>query len=216
MRWMVAVSCLSAFACGGAQVDTADATAETEDAAEDMGPVFGGDADAIDASPWHYVICPTDAPTPGAGCSVPWYQRCEYGTSADVLCNTILSCSNGAWTVWQDTKSCPVLESCPAAPTGACTTPLIACEYPDASKVCVCGICGGGPPPPDGYLLTWRCADPGPSCPLSRPRLGTACALDAGADAGIACRYGGAGCCEGVYQECTQGVWIGEVTGICP
>jgi len=213
-----AVLALLVVGCGGATTDGSercdasmgdDATV-AGDVADDgfaFGDAGSGEASAA-RSP---IVCPTVQPVQGAPCDER-SNACEYGSSTNVLCNTLITCTFGQWTVVQDTRRCPPVETCPAdVDAGACASINTICEFPDAGRDCVCSACGAGPPDPNGPQPRWTCLNPGNACPLGRPLIGTACGtLDAG------CSYTAGGCCAGVKLACRAGVWDGFPTEVCP
>lgn len=155
--------------------------------------------------------CPSSQPATGSACT-DMGLACEYGSDPSYSCDAVVTCMAGAWTVSQAAPStpCPVtnVAACPATyadvSQGATCDPQANCDYPQAR--CFCDVqCAtlcetqvdGGP-----NEKTWWCDVPAPptTCPVPRPRVGSACTA-----AGEMCDYGA---CEGnVAIECTGGVW---------
>ncbi len=175
----------------------------------DSGPLLDG---PVPDSPIEHGPCPSSAPPPGTQCTLPDLE-CEYGSSIYPGCDTIAQCTSGAWQQ-QELTFCPPSNSadCPpsmAAANGSSCQPgpygSLSCFYPNGG--CYCGSLGGPIPiePDGGYPpQTWQCDDPGPQCPLPRPRLGTTCG-----DEGLNCQY-----LECAFaQSCTGGIWVPEPEG---
>lgn len=187
----------------------ADATIDSTSCAAN--PFLCWDGAVQDGGPPAPVLCPENAPDAGTPCNVPDYEDCEYGVTTAFNCSLHLFCSSGQWTVFKPPTCKP--QTCPDAPPdgGGCTSWGEECAYGDAGVFCVCSLCGGGPPPPDGYTPTWQCRTPAPGCSLVRPDDGTACDLDGGI-----CNYSAGACCTGATSVCRGGVWLGAPTDVCP
>jgi hypothetical protein len=196
--------------CTGQVTTVPDKGDDTRDAASpDALP--GPDASpAPDASSG----CPATAPAPGSSCTIEDLQ-CEYGQSEYPGCDKIVQCSSGAWGGLLGPPSlCPGPNpaGCPATmadATGSCQPGsggfAFSCYY--ATGGCYCGSLGGPVGvEPDGAVAPadWQCDNPGPGCPLPRPRIGTACTLE-----GTMCNY--LEC--NFAQTCMGGVWMDQETG---
>jgi hypothetical protein len=193
-------------ACGGREVtETTDASAQTVD----------GQVNTKGSS-----ACPSAKPRTGAACTGA--AVCEYGDDPRLACDALITCAAGTWTMTQvpATTGCSTTNSpaCPAAFDGATPgasgcVPNLSCYYPEAR--CYCGAMVPGTP------VGWLCdtgtnitmnASAFESCPLPRPRIGTACT-----EVDLTCEYGR---CQGEDDvlACTNGAWeIGPApTGGCP
>ena len=224
-RWVLLVF---VAACGGPDpllgfreifdaVDAGEADVTVED---DACFCFDAAAPDVGVPPPPPVLCPPTAPLAGEPCTVPPYENCEYGMTGSFFCDTHFLCLGGQWR--SSTYSCDTPQSCDGiADGGACTSPGQSCGFADADSVCVCSACGGGPPPPppppDAGMPPptgpqWRCFTPPPECGVSRANSGTSCDLPDGS----VCSFAGGGCCIGVVEQCSDGVWLGQPTEPCP
>jgi hypothetical protein len=164
----------------------------------------GGGGDAGSAA------CPSAPPFGGSACSRVGLE-CEWGTSADPYCNTLMTCTSGGWVsknggggacaVTPDAGACaPTYASVPRGQT--CGAEGASCSYTEGACYCTMGF--GGPQPPPGTQATWRCRDAVPGCPEPRPRIGTACAPNA-----KRCDYGSC-LTGGVMLVCNDATWHDE------
>ncbi len=200
----------AAIGCGGtfASVGAADGGG-----ADDGGG--GGDPDGSGPAPH----CPSAQPTAGGACSSE-NLVCEYGTSPVQDCDTVATCTGGAW---QFAGHSPGGLDCDPAPASQCpssfaTVPRgshcapfgLYCDYPQGR--CACSDTSFGPTPADASAeAEWICQVPVSGCPEPRPRLGTACSQE-----GLDCDYGTCGVIPGGTAEaCTNGIWVEELTA-CP
>jgi hypothetical protein len=226
MRNLATFVTLLGFACGCGGNTTGSATGDggqpSEGSSSDNELPFdgsAGDASAgVDSSsatdawgfppdggPWS-PVCPETAPAVGSPCAIPTMTICEYGDAWwNVVCNTTLVC-NSATGTWGP-ASLPPLGSCVPEPgpnppqcpanvdyiVGPCSYTELQCNYGQGVN-CICTANPWVPYSPDAGL-NWSCL-PGPSCPSSRPRLGSGCA---GTDA--FCTYGA------ITESCHNGVW---------
>ena len=209
----LAVAVLS-VGCGGTALgpppDGGTDSGSGSDGARDGGP----DVTPTDTgTPWS-PVCPEAEPTVGSPCSisVPKDSQpvvCEYGTlQYDPSCDAVYQCQDGVWGKSPSFGgSCqpdgPNSASCPATyadiqavEAGTCPEAGLRCEYPDA--VCLCTL-GFGVEVIDGGT-TWSC-NPGPGCPMPRPRLGSSCSAS-----NLSCTYE---TCE-FAEECQDGYWQAE------
>jgi hypothetical protein len=218
-RVLIAIaSAAGGLACGGAVVGgSTDGGADTgRDAPPEGGadsPVPEGDA----GKPWS-PVCPDEEPKLGGACSMPQKMDtpavlCEYGKlQYDPACDAIYQCEGGTWSKgYTEGAACqpdgPNSASCPSTYAditgidgGACEDDNLRCEYPQG--VCSCAKGFGGPIMPDGGT-TWFC-NPGPGCPMPRPRLGSACSGSSQICGYLTCEFG---------ESCTDGFWQGEFEG---
>jgi hypothetical protein len=223
IRQVLFALALCGVGCGGTVLgaskdggsDAADGS--TSDACENC-TGEGGTQDAPGPGdtgvPWS-PVCPEEEPTAGSPCSIPEMMDnpsvlCEYGKlQYDVSCDAVYLCAgDGHWSKNTTGSSCqpdgPNSPSCPATYAdiqadggGACSVDGLRCEYPDA--VCTCSSGFGGPIEVDGGT-SWYC-NPGPTCPMPRPRLGAACS-----GSGQNCTYV---TCE-FAESCQDGFWHAE------
>ena len=183
------------------------------DAAADAG---GKDAESEDAS-WSPDCPGSDLPPKvGSACSKEGLQ-CEYlrleylyKVEYDVACDILMECSNGAWANASiSPNKCkpdsPNSTACPPsygkiANGGTCDDNGLRCAY--ATGVCTCADSLGGPITTIDAGATWGC-NPGPGCPMPRPRLGSACSTPQN------CTYEAC-----VYEETCgmSGIWQGTET----
>ncbi len=92
---------------------------------------------------------------------------------------------------------------------GLALCPAPECQYPEGYCVCMTA-CGGGGQVRAEIAGRWFCGQATPGCPSPRPDLGTACE-----EAGGGCLYGDQ-CNCGENLRCTDGVWQGGATPVCP
>jgi hypothetical protein len=216
--WVVVVG-LSSFAlgCGGARVsepepgqDAGHDSHTPDDASHaDVRPPPASDAHgALDAlGPWS-AVCPVTAPTVNGTCTNEGVT-CEYGSlQYDIACDTVLQCENGTWQTFEMAGACtpdmPNPATCPSTYAaidqgGACSPSGETCAYADG--VCNCEVFFGGVEVGDAGP-TWVC-NPGPGCPMPRPRLGSPCTGN------TSCTY--ETCSFG--ESCQDGAWQGEFEG---
>jgi hypothetical protein len=163
--------------------------------------------------------CPSMLPTDGTACSTD-QLACEYGTDPALECDTVVTCSAGAWTTTQTpfTGGFCATTSAPACPASvvdvsqksSCGGAFFECDYPTAR--CECG-CPEGNPGGDcstdasGGPRIWQCDTSSgtlPDCPAARPRLGAPCSQE-----NESCSYAGKDqlACWGDTVECKGGVW---------
>jgi len=221
-RTMVLAFALCATACGGTVVqgnaDGGGSDASSPDGSPDATPGTDGSPPSDGATdgdqPWS-PICPEDQPTIGSACSMTPPRDspeilCEYGElQYDPGCDTVLTCEEGTWqNAFGPSETCqpdgPNSSSCPATygdidGGGSCTDNGLRCEYPQG--VCTCSAGFGGPVILDGGT-SWYC-NPGPGCPMPRPRLGSSCTGNQQCTYQT-CQFG---------ESCTGGYWQGEFEG---
>jgi len=210
MRTLAALALLVTLGCGGKTA--ADANGAPPPA--DTGPPLAPGCPAAS----------TEGPCSKEG------VLCEYGGDYNAACNTIRVCSGGRWAspiTFGGTAKCPGVmptvrpnpTSC--APTrgtvnvGTSCSEKLTCAY-DGST-CSCGVfCPNYPIrmpdcDPDAGVTTsccdttkvaWHCFDGPKYCAASRPRIGTACAVD-----GESCAFEEAVECGQSRMECRAGVW---------
>jgi hypothetical protein len=182
--------------------------------ATDVGAPFAdGGMPTMDGGPWS-PLCPAEVPASGTPCPTN-DLTCEYGDSAEPVCNTIAQCLSSplAWTLETPDPKCPY-----PAPTNSPGCPA---SYAEVAAGAACSS-GGGPGfgecwYPDGqcdcnldltlHSRTWSCVPQPAACPASPPRIGAPCGA-----AGIACNYFS---CQlaGIQVECQDGVWFGGPGG---
>jgi hypothetical protein len=205
--------------CGGATFSPGGPDAGEHDAAPDARGVAEAGRDARgstdaplskDAPTGWSPVCPESAPAAGSACSATEGTTCEYGPlQYDVACDTVFTCQSSVWTRFPTFGNCvpdgPNPATCPAAitsivPGQACVATGTTCQY--SAGVCTCDESLGGPVfvGDGGRSPTWDC-NPGPGCPMPRPRLGTACSAT-----GTSCTYN---TCE-FAESCIDGAWQGE------
>jgi hypothetical protein len=159
------------------------------------------DAGAGDAEGGGGPLCPPTAPERASACSRDGLS-CEYGTSASVDCDIVVTCMPEGW-VQADAVVC-TMGQCPATydavPMGqACNPSGLACGY--AKGTCSCSSLPGPVEVIDGAVVVdWHCLPATTGCPSPRPRLGTTCPTE-----GTSCNYGA--CSGGVQLSCDGGVW---------
>jgi hypothetical protein len=188
-------------ACGGSVAPGAPALLEAGTPDSRQAVMETGNAD----SP----VCPSSKPSSGDSCT--GVLACEYGDDPHVSCDTLITCTAGAWMTTQQpaASGCSTTnpQGCPstldALMSSEGCTPNLSCYYPGAR--CVCGTLVPGAP------VDWLCdtgtnttmdASAGASCPLPRPRIGTACT-----EAGVTCEYGWCQS-EDDALACTNGAWV--------
>jgi hypothetical protein len=239
----VAAALASLAACGGVTAVNASSDASADgtavyDAATGSFDVSTGSLDAppsfpdtsvgcgfsCDAGGGPRVVCPATPPTPGTACDVSPTDTCEYGSSWWLVCNLVMTCTAGQWTVQPQYPACAEPDAGPACPAtwaeaqaivadaAPSNCQFVSCVYPEGW--CGCGIgCGGGggAPAPRGELSGYFwCIPSSPGCPEPRPLGGTACEPDGGY-----CNYGFA-CGCGQEMRCDQGVWTAFPGPPCP
>jgi hypothetical protein len=164
------------------------------------------------------IPCPATQPTAQTPCT-PGGRVCEYGSSPVEECDTLATCTSGAWSIsMPDTsgKDCPShldLQNCPATEDGVskggvCTQAGLICDYTRGRCDCESGGSGVVVVVLDGGSITptWRCQQPSTGCPDGRPNLGTACTTE-----GMSCDYGSCGEIIGGSAEiCRGGIWQAE------
>ncbi|MBX3222669.1 MAG: hypothetical protein KF795_19270 [Labilithrix sp.] len=158
--------------------------------------------------------CPATRPRENSTCPIVG-TTCEYGTSADRQCNTVLVCEGsmlgGGWAARPN-------DSCFAAvcPSGAEVATLdgkpcaldadggpvtdndeAVCNMTDGTCACTTGRDGA-----TRHDRRWVCVRPVSDCPPSRPRQGEPC------NGGLWCDYGSCTSKRGAVMECTSGVWL--------
>jgi hypothetical protein len=211
---------LVAGCSGGVTVLPAGPPAADGGSPQDSGapPTDGGapgsdsGAPSVDSGPWS-PICPVDIPTAGTPCA-PSEVNCEYGDSAEPVCNTIAQCllSPPQWLIAAPDPRCPLppptnSPGCPASyaevmagsPCSDGGSGYGECWYPDGQCDCNLDL--------TLHSRTWSCMPQPAGCPASPPRIGTACSA-----AGILCTYYG---CQvsGTQAQCENGVWQGGPGG---
>ena len=165
------------------------------------------DGGAMPSSDGLSPLCPTEAPAKGAACSREGLM-CEYGTlSFNVACDNVVQCENGTWSAFDagfvctpdgpNAASCLTFAELSKSPTCDNNAPASSqlCTFPEG--VCQCDWGGS----PNGFI--WSCDTPEPTCPLPRPRVGSACTGTAD------CNY--VNC--GYDQACRDGLWVGNADG---
>jgi hypothetical protein len=209
------VACGGSVAAGGGDYDSGSADARhipSSDSGHDSAaPDTGHDGGA----PWS-PVCPEQLPAIGSPCTIPDPMDspeilCEYGPiQYDINCSMTVQCDNGQWASGlADPSSCqpdgPNTAACPASyealmaiPNSECSDTNLRCEYPEGVCVCSSGfdvveIDGG---------TTWSC-NPGPGCPVPRPRVGSSCSTN------VSCTYEtcdfGESCSGGYWQVLFEG-----------
>jgi hypothetical protein len=160
----------------------------------DAGGVDGGGADGGQA-------CPDNVPAAGSPCPSSGLA-CEYGTSANVGCDTVVRCTASGWSM-PDVSQC-AMGQCPASydavPMGQLCSPQgLDCSYPKGT--CTCSASPGPVLIVDGSILVdWHCFPAVAGCPSPRPRIGAPCSQE-----GTSCDYGA--CTGGVELSCTGRTW---------
>jgi len=207
-------ACSGALEEGAPQSDAGDATSAV-DAAEDV-------VDLIDAPPVPpdadvpYPPCPATSPSAGDPCDALG-QRCEYGTPGQLACNTLASCSGRGcnrdkppytWSLERGARCEAGACGCPQAygEAGASQRCPASCSY--AEGTCACTVIPEGP--------YWQCTPAPPTCPATRPLLGTAC--DAGRELCPipAPDQPAQGCCNTFDQySCRGNVWVAFASSVC-
>jgi hypothetical protein len=196
----------AATGCGDVYADpqpeTTTIPAEDEDAATPM----------AEAPP---MACPPSRPRENSTCAVPG-SVCEYGTSADQECNTILVCRGVLpESYWEALPSsscrkhvCPTdanvasLDGKPCAlEQGADAEPITdadeaVCNMSDGVCACTTGRDGA-----TAHERKWICVKPVTSCPPNRPLAGQACRGNSW------CDYGSCSSKRGLLMECIGSIW---------
>jgi hypothetical protein len=169
----------------------------------------GGSTDTSHASP----------PQTGSSCTNG--VTCEYGTDAGLQCNTLATCTDGAWFVQaaQTGAPCPTAppgaNGCPATfadvPVGQACAVSAGCAYADGLCACTSAALGG----PVESSRVWVCAQSATGCPEPRPRAGAACSEE-----NQNCDYGACTVPGAPEMECTNGRWVAEsvacASGVVP
>jgi len=200
LRTLVASLAVAALAaCGG------DVFSPTDGGNSNDG---GGTSDGGGTNDGGLTIdCPSSIPSSGANCAKEGLE-CEYGTSAELQCNTLATCQGGHWNVVPPVPDAcqPPSSKCPpsfaqvpvdqACPDAVGTT----CDYPQGT--CGCTDYFGGPVPADAAAAArWYCDNPAPGCPMPRPRIGSPCSQE-----GQECNY--SPCTpSGTGTLCQNGTW---------
>jgi hypothetical protein len=151
--------------------------------------------------------CPATWPSNGTSCSQDGLT-CEYGSSPIQECDQTATCTSGSWNTPPPPPGPPGCDPsvpimCPssfsAVPQGKTCSPQGGyCDYPQGRCECDSNI--GGLPTP---TPVWNCQAPGGSCPMPRPRVGSACTQDT-----LNCDYGSCTIQGGTDETCTGGVWV--------
>jgi hypothetical protein len=221
VRYALLALALCGIGCGGTVVgggsgDGGDGGGSSDGAKSDspVGSEGGPEGGKDSGSPWS-PVCPEEQPALGSACSLPsgmdvFPTLCEYGKlQYDVSCDTVLLCRSGSWAAETFESSCqpdaPNSAACPATYAalmdedgGSCSDNGLRCEYPEG--VCSCSTGFGGPIMPDGGT-SWFC-NPGPSCPMPRPRLGSSCSGSSQNCTYLTCEFS---------ETCQKGYWQGEL-----
>ena len=217
IRAILVVLASIAVGCGGTVVGTSLDGGPGSDGAG--GGDGGRDSPGTDGpiadtgTPWS-PVCPEGEPTPGTPCTLSPSKDsapalCEYGQlNYDPSCDAVYQCQAGVWSKASSVGgTCqpdgPNPSSCPATyadiqedEAGTCAQAGLRCEY--AEGVCLCSA-GFAIEIPDGGT-TWSC-NPGPGCPMPRPRLGSSCT-----SSNMSCTYL---TCD-FSESCTDGYWQGQ------
>ena len=178
----------------------------------DGGPPGGADGG-------HAGTCPADPPGAGTACPSEGLQ-CEWGTSNAAVCDTVATCTHGAWegtTRQPPDSSCQPSrpDGCPSSyasvPLGAHCGALIGtyCDYPEGR--CACAPPPGPAPLDASAVAVWLCQEPQSACPRPRPRLGAPCSPP-DLPAGQPCDYGACSVPGGAAESCQGGVWVDALT----
>ncbi len=198
--------------CGGKSLDNGDGGN-----GDDGGNSDGGNGG--DSSPGP--DCPTSAPQQASSCSIEGLE-CEYGGDIRSTCNTVVTCTSGAWVMPKpDSQGCPTAAnapSCPASPasaTGACTDLDLACNYSTSSETefCTCNYLGGPPMIDGGTPASWQCSSgTSTGCPAVRPKIGASCGAP-----DLNCNYDVCGVPQGLSFQCNSktGTWISGFGDVC-
>jgi hypothetical protein len=196
--------------CGGKSLDTDDGG---------NGGDGGNGADGSDGSPGP--DCPLSAPQQASSCSIEGLQ-CEYGGDVRSVCNTVVTCVSGGWTIPKpNAQGCPTGDNaptCPASPasaTGACTDLGLACNYStsSATEFCTCNYMGGPPTLDGGTPASWMCSfGTSTGCPAVRPKIGSDCSQP-----DLDCSYDVCGAPQGLSFQCSSktGTWIEGLGDVC-
>jgi len=165
--------------------------------------------------------CPVSVPQNASSCAIEGLE-CEYGSDVRSTCNTVVTCTNGGWTMPKPfDPSCPTQansSSCPASPaqaTGTCSEMGLACNYSTSSETqfCTCNYMGGPPMLDGGTFASWQCSSGGATgCPAVRPKIGASCA-----QADLNCDYDVCGAPQGLSFQCSSktGTWIEGFGDVC-
>ncbi|HEY2367697.1 MAG TPA: hypothetical protein VGH87_14975 [Polyangiaceae bacterium] len=189
---MRAVIVILAFApCGCGALATSPDASTAEDAAID--------ATTVDAN--GCFVCPAALPAQGGACVsivADASEGCEYGDFTTGACSSLATCTDAGWNL--DVPPSPQCANDPSCPSAFdAQAPICAlglrCDY--ASGRCGCEEMDAG--------LAWTCEGTEPSCPPTRPRIGSAC------DGAHECVYGDHGACSdlrGTIVTCDPcGTW---------
>jgi hypothetical protein len=204
-RGLLVLSILLA-ACGGKSLDN-----------DDGGNSDGGNNGDSAPGP----NCPTSLPSQASSCSIEGLE-CEYGNDPRSTCNTVVTCTNGGWTIPKpNAQGCPTgpnSSSCPAsesAATGTCTDMGLACNYSTSSETrfCTCNYMGGPPMLDGGFTASWQCSfGTATGCPAERPKIGTTCSQP-----DLDCNYDVCGAPQGLSFQCSSktGTWVEGFGDVC-
>jgi hypothetical protein len=200
---------------------TGDATSK----ADSVAPSRDAGADVeVQINPPAEERCPATTPDPQGkvACGTEGLQ-CEYGTDPAIECDTIVTCTGGAWVTTQTPFTGPFCSasnggSCPeaveeVAQGTACGSTFFECDIPGAHcgcppARCECRCPGAGDGTTCTTMMTWQCDSvTTQGCPAIRPRLGASCTTP-----NQSCDYDGAdaGACWGDSVQCIGGVWTGS------
>jgi hypothetical protein len=161
--------------------------------------------------------CPSRRPRENTSCSTTG-STCEYGSSPDRECNSILACDGvngqGVWTnrptdtcFTSDTTVCPVSGDVAALDGRPCSFDSDGGAVDDADEA-VCNLtdgvcaCTTGPGGASRHERKWVCVRPLAVCPPNRPLLGARCSGT------LYCDYGSCAFKRGMLMECTENVWL--------
>jgi len=161
------------------------------------------------------MVCPVNRPRENSPCAVPG-SVCEYGSSADQDCNTLLVCRGAVPEMyWEPIYGGPCRKAlCPTDTNVAsldgkpCTIEEPAEEGPvtDADEV-VCSVtdgtcaCTTGRDGATAHERKWVCVQPVTSCPVNRPLAGQKCVGRQW------CDYGSCSFKRGVLMGCIDSTW---------
>jgi hypothetical protein len=178
---------------------TSDTGAQTADAASDGAE---GSLDAGTNPDACVRTCPAMEPAVGDPCDS--FLDCEYGDDPRFECNRVYACASGHFQTFfrSNDAGCPttLAAGCPPSraslTTGAaCTAMGLQCTYVEGECDCAPGTYDAGS---SWFCLSYNSlVDSDAACPVPRPRLGTACSLQAD------CTYE-SNC---TFQACSCGRW---------
>ena len=158
--------------------------------------------------------CPPSRPRENSACPVVG-ATCEYGTSADRQCNSVLVCEGaahfGAWALRpSDTcfaSACPIGADVASLDGEPCSLDMdggaaaesdeAICNMTDGTCACTTGHDGS-----TRHERRWVCVRPLSDCPPGRPLQGRACS------GGLWCDYGSCTSKRGAVMECSNGIWL--------